>query len=393
MKLLIINNNMKIGGVQKALRNLLRQIHGSYDITLLLLNPVGELMDDIPEDVKVMSPKTAVRFWGTDGQEMKSRRDRLCRSILAVVARTCGRGISFSLSAIRQQKLNGYDVVISFLHSGNPRAFYGGCAEFALHCTEAKKKVIFLHNDFRAIQAVSAYNRKLYRSFDYIAACSEGCREAFLAEVPELQNKTIVIPNCHDYENIASMAEKIPVRREQDAFYILTVARFGREKGILRAIRVVAGLVKQFPKVRYEIAGNGREFEEAKKMIKDLALEKNVRLLGELKNPYGGMKEADLLLIPSFAEAAPLVIGEAASLGTPVLSTKTSSSEEMIESTGYGWVCENSEEGIRNGLLAILKHPSLIREKKTELLNRKFTDRKAVQRFSDLMTACKKEGI
>jgi glycosyltransferase involved in cell wall biosynthesis len=156
---------------------------------------------------------------------------------------------------------------------------------------------------------------------------------------------------------------------------------------------VVAGLVKQFPKVRYEIAGNGREFEEAKKMIKDLALEKNVRLLGELKNPYGRMKEADLLLIPSFAEAAPLVIGEAASLGTPVLSTKTSSSEEMIESTGYGWVCENSEEGIRNGLLAILKHPSLIREKKTELLNRKFTDRKAVQRFSDLMTACKKEGI
>ena len=390
---MIINNNMQIGGVQKALRNLLHQIHGLYDITLFLFHPVGELMDDIPEDVKVLSPKSAVRFWGMGRNEVRSRKDALSRSVLAGITRICGRGESFKLSAICQRKFRGYDVVISFLHSGNPKAFYGGCAEFALHCTEAKKKIVFLHNDFRAIQGVSAYNRRLYSSFDYIAACSEGCRDAFLKEYPELKNKAIVIPNCYDFGNVASLAEKAPVCLNQNAFHILTAARFGKEKGILRAIRVVAGLVEKFPELQYDIAGEGREFEDAKKMIRDLRLETNVCLLGELKNPYGYMKAVDLLLVSSFAEAAPLVIGEAASLGTPVLSTETSSSVEMIERTGYGWVCKNSEEGLRNSLQTILEHPALAREKKTELLNRKFTDSEAVSSFLKLMAECEKEGI
>lgn len=37
MRILIVNNNMYIGGVQKALLNLLWEIHDSNDVTLLLL--------------------------------------------------------------------------------------------------------------------------------------------------------------------------------------------------------------------------------------------------------------------------------------------------------------------------------------------------------------------
>ena len=48
-----------------------------------------------------------------------------------------------------------------------------------------------------------------------------------------------------------------------------------------------------------------------------------------MDNPYGYIKAADLLLIPSYNEAAPLVIGEAAGLETPILSTETSSAKEM----------------------------------------------------------------
>lgn len=35
-RILIVNNNMHIGGVQKSLLNLLTDIHGRYDVTLLL---------------------------------------------------------------------------------------------------------------------------------------------------------------------------------------------------------------------------------------------------------------------------------------------------------------------------------------------------------------------
>ena len=38
-KIVIVNNNMKIGGVQKSLCNLLWSLHENYDITLVLSAP------------------------------------------------------------------------------------------------------------------------------------------------------------------------------------------------------------------------------------------------------------------------------------------------------------------------------------------------------------------
>jgi len=40
-RILIVNNNMHIGGVQKALVNLLYEIHNDYEITLLLFYAGG----------------------------------------------------------------------------------------------------------------------------------------------------------------------------------------------------------------------------------------------------------------------------------------------------------------------------------------------------------------
>ena len=92
---------------------------------------------------------------------------------------------------------------------------------------------------------------------------------------------------------------------------------------------------------------NTKEFE-AKLQKNNVSYENNleniVTMLGEKANPYPYIKKADMLLISSVSEAAPMVIGESAFLGTPILSTRTSSAKEMIEEKGYGWVCENSVE-------------------------------------------------
>ena len=61
-KLLIVNNNMHIGGVQRALVNLLKSIHDRYEVTLLLFHPVGELMQEVPADVKVVPVLTHNRI-------------------------------------------------------------------------------------------------------------------------------------------------------------------------------------------------------------------------------------------------------------------------------------------------------------------------------------------
>lgn len=85
-------------------------------------------------------------------------------------------------------------------------------------------------------------------------------------------------------------------------------------------------------------------------MIKEKGLSNDIDLVGKKNNPFVYIKNADFFLLPSFHEAAPMVYGEAISLGVPVVTTNTISAKELIEERDYGIVCENSEEGIYSTL-------------------------------------------
>jgi hypothetical protein len=63
-KILIVNNNLKVGGVQKALYNLLWEIEGKYDITLCLFSENGEYADKLPPSVKVVKVRGLYRYLG-----------------------------------------------------------------------------------------------------------------------------------------------------------------------------------------------------------------------------------------------------------------------------------------------------------------------------------------
>lgn len=81
-------------------------------------------------------------------------------------------------------------------------------------------------------------------------------------------------------------------------------------------------------------------------LINEKGLSNDIDLVGKKNNPFVYIKNADFFLLPSFHEAAPMVYGEAISLGVPVVTTNTISAKELIEERDYGIVCENSEEGI-----------------------------------------------
>ena len=384
-RILIVNNNLHIGGVQRALINLLGQISNDYEVTLLLFYSDHDSIKNVPKGVKIVAPCKALKYWGMSKNDAVSVKSRLCRGFWAAITRLFGRGFAFRMAALFQHKLCGYDAAVSYLHSGNRRVFYGGCSEFVIHCTQARKKIAFLHCDYGKINAASAYNAGIYKQFDAIAACSEGWRDAFLRVFPQFANNTSVVYNCHDYDRIYRLSHSYPVILPNAGLHILTVARFGKEKGIPRAIMAFASLGEKNRDVVYHIIGDGAQFPESASLISELGLTEKVILHREMKNPYGYMRACDLLLIPSFSEAAPLVIGEAACLGTPVLSTMTSSADEMITRTGFGWVCENSPDGIKAGLERLIDNPEMIREKNKELQTGRFDNEYAIRQFSDLI--------
>ena len=62
---------MHVGGVQKALVSLLWNIRDRYEITLLLFYPEGEYRNELPPEVKVITPSGGYRYLGMIGSRKK----------------------------------------------------------------------------------------------------------------------------------------------------------------------------------------------------------------------------------------------------------------------------------------------------------------------------------
>lgn len=233
----------------------------------------------------------------------------------------------------------------------HPNYFGNGCADFALDQTVCKNKVCFVHCDYLNFGGQTEANNRAYMEFDKIACCSDSVRERFLLGSKLPDSKVYTVRNFYDLRLASYQSEDTGLF--DDSFVnIVLVARLSNEKGILRAIEALAQSNRK--DIRYYIIGNGPQKEEIAHMIGKYQLDNRVMMLGEQSDPYQYLIQADWLLVPSFHEAAPMVFDEAKLMGIKVITTNTTSAEEMIGSE-YGVVCENSTEGIIGVLKSVGK--------------------------------------
>ena len=384
-KLLIVNNNMKIGGVQKSLYNLLWSVSDRYDITLLLFAPVGEYMDNLPKSVRVCSCDSLFRYLGMgQGECSNNLHDYLIRGFLACVCKLLGRSAVMPLLLHSQKPLPvHYDCVISYLQNGDPHHFYGGVNEFVLKKTDAAQKIAFLHCDYLKCGANYKENNEAYKAFDLIAACSDGCRRSFIQAMPELSEKCVTVPNFHRCDEIRNLAEQQTYIYAPGSIHVLMVGRLAHEKGIDRAVRAVGYARAQGVPAVLHLVGTGPMKNVLHELVCTLALGDTVVFHGSQTNPYRFMRNADLLLITSWHEAAPMVIDEARVLSLPVLSVKTTSSDEMISECG--WVCENDQIALNTALTAVLKVPERIQTVRARLSETHFGNGSAEAAFAALV--------
>ena len=383
-KILIVSNNMKVGGVQKSLYNLLWSIEGQYDITLCLFQRCGTYADKLPPSVKVVEARGAFRYLGMSQGDCKGI-NVLMRGMLAVASRIIGRKKVLGLVKRHQPQLEEYDCAISFLHNGREKSFYGGVQDFVLDCVKAEKRVAFLHCDYRNCGADHPENNRDMERFDRIAACSDGCRAVFESVLPELKERCVTVRNCHRFEEIRAMAEDEPVVYESEAVNILMVSRLSHEKGIDRAIRALAEAVKAGLFAKLHIVGGGAEEEHLREVARICGVSDLVVFHGEQGNPYRYMKNADLLLMTSYHEAAPMVIDEARSLGIPILTTETTSSRDMVTHMNCGWVCDNKQEAINEALCRVVSNKEALASLKRDLLGQKADNSIAIAQFAAML--------
>ena len=382
-KLLIVNNNMKVGGVQKSLYNLLWSLDpAEYDVTLLLFSKVGAYLDNLPATVRIIEETGSFRLFGKSQGEYAGM-DALSRGFLATVSRFFGRDTAVKMMLSRQKTLEGqYDCAVAFLNNGPNNVLYGGVQDYVLHRVNAKRKVVFLHSDYDRSGSHHPSNDRMMAQFDTIAACSEGCRRAFVAAKPDLAQRCVAVRNCHRYDEIRQLAEaEIPPYAE-DAIHAVTVARMTPRKGLDRAIRATAVAKDAGTPVTLHIVGNGPMWDSLQALAKELGVEEAIIFHGEQSNPYPYIKQADFMFLTSYHEAAPMVIEEARCLGVPVLSTEIISTKEMVTEAQAGWVCDNDDRALDETLCRVLADREGIQAVRDYLLKTPMDNQEALSQFA-----------
>ncbi len=381
-KILIVNNNMQIGGIQKALANLLSEIASKYEITLFLMASKGALMKEIPENVHVVKANRFVRVLGLTHAQAKNEGifALVWRGLLVVLTRIFKTKIVFPMVS-RMEKIDGdYDAAISYMQNGAENCFYGGCAELILNSVQAKQKICFIHCDLERYEGNGKYNIETLMRFQKVAAVSVSVKKQILNVAPLLKNKTVTVHNCYNCEQIVALSKAYEAPYTSGKINIFSAARLRREKGIVRIIPILGKIRDAGIEFVWRIAGDGPDREKVEKLIKEYKLERQVILLGMLENPYPHFKAADVLLVPSYDEAAPIVFGEARLLGTPIFTTDTASAYEMVQEPNVGRVMSNDDDRLFEDLLMLLKEFHHLKFNKEM-----FDNKKAVEEFDKLI--------
>lgn len=383
-KILIVDCNAKIGGIQKALIALLKQIHDIYDVTLLFLNKEGPLLLEIPKDVRILATASDFRYMGMSQGDCRCLSDKLRRGTYAWLSKMFGRKFAVMLAAwsLPRDHQEEYDVAISYTHIFGAKSFFGGSTEYVLRATKAKKKLCYIHCDYQSAGTRCAYSDVLYAKFDGIVCVSRSTRKRFIEVLPQLCEKTYAVLNSVDESQIAGMANQDTIEYDPNYVNLLSVARLTREKGIARMMHVLSKL--DTAHVKYYVVGDGMERARIEAMIEELGLKETVILCGEDKNPYRYMLNADLLVVPSYHEAAPVVFQEACVLQLPVLTTRTLSADEMV-GTKRGFVVENDDDALKAALCNLITHPEQIKCKKNEMTKPVLSDESCVLSLMDII--------
>ncbi|MFH1879125.1 MAG: glycosyltransferase [Candidatus Omnitrophota bacterium] len=145
---------------------------------------------------------------------------------------------------------------------------------------------------------------------------------------------------------------------------VLTVARLVDEKGVKWAIEAFDLLANRdnLRDVEYIIAGSGPLGPELRKMVKEKGLEGLIKFYGpcgheDIPELY---RQADIFLLPSIAEALPVVLMEAEASGLPVVATSAGSTYQLVNDGVNGFIVPPRDAEMLAGKLKyLILHPEL----------------------------------
>ncbi|KGK91279.1 glycosyl transferase group 1 [Desulfosporosinus sp. HMP52] len=367
MRVLIVAQNLQIGGVQTALVNMLKELVKQDKLELELFTfGDGIFIQEIPNPVRILKGNLLLRLVATPLSEVIKKGNLFClflRLISMVGVRLLGSDKFYRMLFKRQKNLGNYDVAISYFNDVPHNYFNQGTNLFVDKFVRAAKKIAWVHTDPLRAGFEHDVCLEIYKNFDYIACVSKACKTLFDELLPEYQHKTVVVYNFFSAEDILKKASEFIPFEQDSRIKIITVGRVDNATKRMDRIVKVCKLLEEdhINNFVWRIVGDGPDLKTNMDLARKYNVEQRIEFIGYKENPHPYIKNSDLFVLTSAFEGYPMVIGESLILKIPVISTNYAAAEEQVVDGVNGVIVEMSTTRLYEILKKLLVSPKDIR--------------------------------
>ncbi len=207
-------------------------------------------------------------------------------------------------------------------------------------------------------RAVVAYIARFYETCDEVWAVNEQTGDVLKSY--GYRGSPVVMPNGTDLFTVTPEGKRAAFLQYQIPEGVPVLIFAGQQnlkKNPDSVLRACALLKAQGQKTFLIMVGTGPDLGKIKALARELSLERDVLFTGFLSERELLMalyERADLMVFPSLYDNAPMVVREAAAMGTPALLIEGSCSAEGIVHGENGYLCVNTPEAIAAGIAQAL---------------------------------------
>ena len=196
-----------------------------------------------------------------------------------------------------------------------------------------------------------------FDQFSKIICVSNNTKNDFEKLFPNYSGQVFVINNFINAPEIIQKS-KAPLDFKKTNTTFLNVCRHenDRNKKVSRILKAAKRLKAEGENFTVILIGSGKEDHSYRKYIQTNNLSDCVKLLGASPNPFPYFINVDAVIVSSAYEGYGIVLDEARVLKVPIISTNVGDARQIL-SENYGILCDNSTDGVYQGMKTFLKQP------------------------------------
>ena len=219
---------------------------------------------------------------------------------------------------------------------------------FSIFLIKSKQKIISIRGDlfknyedtYGKIGLYFARMHYLIASKSNIIVClSETMQKQIKDIMPKA--KTEIVENFIDE---IKYKHKFQNKGKKNINRFIFIGALTNRKNIYELVKIFKKLIFERETIFLDIVGDGPIKKRILNFINKNRLDKNIRLIGTVKDPETYLLNCDVFILPSFSEGISRAILESLYFRKPVIAKNIPQNKEVIKNDENGWLFDNYEE-------------------------------------------------